>query len=54
VVKAFGEDVLLPDGRSTARRSAALVFADPEKRRALNRDRAPADRGALGSSASGS
>ena len=37
VVKAFGEDVLLPDGSLDRAKVAALVFADPEKRRALNR-----------------
>lgn len=37
VVKLFGEGVLLPDGSMDRARVGEIVFADPEKRRALNR-----------------
>lgn len=37
VVKAFGEEVLLPDGSMDRAKVAEIVFTDPEKRRALNR-----------------
>lgn len=37
VVKAFGQEVLLPDGSMDRAKVAEIVFADPEKRRALNR-----------------
>lgn len=36
VVRAFGEDVLLPDGSLDRKRVAALVFADEAKRKILN------------------
>ncbi|MGK3993934.1 dephospho-CoA kinase [Sorangium sp. So ce1024] len=36
VVRAFGPEVLLPDGSLDRARVAAIVFADPEKRRLLN------------------
>jgi dephospho-CoA kinase len=37
IVKLFGEEVLLPDGSMDRANVAERVFADPEKRRALNR-----------------
>lgn len=36
VVRAFGPEVLLPDGSLDRARVAAIVFADPDKRRQLN------------------
>jgi dephospho-CoA kinase len=36
VVRAFGEEVLLPDGSLDRARVAALVFGDGDKRRRLN------------------
>ncbi|WP_437737910.1 dephospho-CoA kinase [Sorangium sp. So ce1335] len=36
VARAFGPEVLLPDGSLDRARLAAVVFADPEKRRQLN------------------
>ena len=36
VVDAFGTDILLPDGRIDRKRLGAIVFADGEKRAALN------------------
>jgi dephospho-CoA kinase len=37
VVQAFGEGVLAPDGTLDRAKVAAIVFADPEKRKVLNR-----------------
>jgi dephospho-CoA kinase len=37
VAKAFGPEVLLADGSLDRAKVAQIVFADPEKRRALNR-----------------
>jgi dephospho-CoA kinase len=36
IVRAFGREVLLPDGTLDRKRVGALVFADAEKRRTLN------------------
>jgi dephospho-CoA kinase len=36
VVKTFGEEVLAPDGALDRKRLAAVVFADEERRKALN------------------
>lgn len=36
IVAAFGSDVLLPDGTLDRKKLAAAVFADEEKRKALN------------------
>jgi dephospho-CoA kinase len=36
LVKAFGSDILLPDGHLDRKKLGAIVFADAEKRRQLN------------------
>jgi len=36
IVETFGDGVLAPDGTIDRRRLGAIVFADPERRRALN------------------
>jgi len=36
IVKAFGRDILLPDGRLNRGRLAAVIFADPAARQRLN------------------
>jgi dephospho-CoA kinase len=36
LAKTFGPEVILPDGTLDRKRLGALVFADPEKRRAVN------------------
>jgi dephospho-CoA kinase len=36
LVRTFGREMLLPDGTLDRKRLGAVVFADPEKRRALN------------------
>jgi dephospho-CoA kinase len=37
IVETFGEDVLKPDGELDRRKLAGIVFADPERRRELER-----------------
>ncbi|MCG0313435.1 MAG: dephospho-CoA kinase, partial [Calditerricola sp.] len=37
IVERFGPDILLPDGRINRKRLGALVFADEQARRELNR-----------------
>lgn len=36
VVRAFGREVLLPDGTLDRKKLGAIIFADPDKRRTLN------------------
>lgn len=36
IVRAFGRDVLLPDGTLDRKKLGAVIFADPDQRRTLN------------------